>query len=121
MVRTPQAVRLNTSPISAPLSCICRLDATEGLVAAFAATAGASNAEPSGVTGIGVYVFDSSTRLYMVLIPYDHVIKSSLLRNSLEPYTAIGAGRWFLGARIEFSRADDRCDQRDGWSVRVYV
>ncbi len=90
-------------------------------MAAFAATARASNAEPSGVTGIGMYVFDSCTRQYPVLIPYDHVIKSSLLRNSLEPYMAIGTGRWFLGARIEFSRADDRFDQRDGWSVRDYV
>ena len=71
--------------------------------------------------GIGVCGFDSSTRQYPVLISYDHVIKSSLLRNSLEPYTAIGAGRWFLGTRIDFSRADDRFDQRDGWSVRVYV
>ena len=88
---------------------------------AFAATARASNAEPLGVTGIGVCVFDSCTRQYPVLIPYDHVIKSYLLRNSLEPYMAIGAGRWFLGTRIEFSCDDGRFDQRDGWGVRIYV
>ena len=73
------------------------------------------------MTGIGVYVFDSSTRQYMVLISYDHVFKSSLRRNSLEPYMAIGAGRWFLGTRIEFSCDDGRFDQRDGWGVRIYV
>ena len=90
-------------------------------MAAFAATVRASNADALSETGISVYVFDRSTRQYPVLIPYDHVIKSSLLRNSLEPYMAIGAGRWFLGTRIEFSCDDGRIDQRDGWGVRIYV
>ena len=90
-------------------------------MAAFAATVRASNADALSETGISVYVFDSSTRQYPVLIPYDHVVKRYLLRNSLVLYMAIGVEMGFLATRVEFSRADDRFDQRDGWGVRIHI
>ena len=90
-------------------------------MAAFAATARTSNAAALSETGIGVYVFDSSTRPYPVLISYDDAVKRYLLRNSLVLYRAIGVGMGFLATRVEFSRADDRFDQRDGWGVRIHI
>ena len=48
--------------------------ATEGLVAAFAATARARYAELSGETGIVRRVFKNCARLYMVLISSEPVL-----------------------------------------------
>ena len=90
-------------------------------MAAFAATVRASNADALSETGISVYVFDSSTRQYPVLVSCDHEVKRYMLRNSLVLYMAIGVEMGFLATRVEFSRADDRFDQRDGWGVRIYI
>ena len=90
-------------------------------MAAFAAIARASNAAALSETGISVCVFDSFTRQYPVLISCDHVLKRYLRRNSLVLYRAIGAGMGFLATRVDFSRADDRFDQRDGWGVRIHI